>query len=92
MEVDDSVPPPPPPPLGGVPPPPPPPPDTGMAGPAPPPAGYDYAQAYNSFGNQAYAHLNPQCLLMLCDEQDCCSFLTVNAKQKQHPQGVCLAK
>ncbi|KAL0026471.1 hypothetical protein WJX77_001145 [Trebouxia sp. C0004] len=52
MEVDDSIPPPPPPPPGGMPPPPPPPPDTGVAGPARPPDGYDYSQAYSSFGNQ----------------------------------------
>lgn len=52
MDVEDSIPPPPPPPPGGMPPPPPPPADTGMAGPARPPDGYDYAQAYNSFGDQ----------------------------------------
>ncbi|KAL3154131.1 hypothetical protein ABBQ32_013660 [Trebouxia sp. C0010 RCD-2024] len=51
MDVDDSIPPPPPPPPGGVPPPPPPPSDS-IAGPAPPPDGYDYSQAYSSFGSQ----------------------------------------
>ena len=52
MDVDDSIPPPPPPPPGGMPPPPPPLPETGVAGPARPPDGYDYSQAYSSFGNQ----------------------------------------
>lgn len=59
MEVDDSIPPPPPLPPGSAPPPPPPPPEAGMAGPAPPPAGYDYSQAYSSFGIQGFAHLTP---------------------------------
>ncbi len=62
MDVDDSIPPPPPPPPGGMPPPPPPLPDAGVAGPARPPDGYDYSQAYSSFGNQGYGFV-PKCFL-----------------------------